>query len=206
MCVAGPLEVAGRCLEPGGEQQGGGPIALAGRCRRRRASAVVIRCAPRLSPSTTQAQPNPFTMLSASIGSWAADQVSAVSMLARSDRAKLRWSACRLLRTPLVEAAAASAYHRAWAAMAVWAQPGLGHGVERRTRGCCRATGSDGCVEASSSTMRGSGWRGGRRRRSPPGAGTASASRTNSTAPSGAPPGNVASAHRPRWSSGNNRS
>ena len=37
-------------------------------------------------------------------------------------------------------------------------------------------------------------------------AGTSSASRTNSTAGRGAPPAKVASAHRPRWSSGNNRS
>ena len=50
------------------------------------------------------------------------------------------------------------------------------------------------------------GWRGDRRRRSPPAAGTSSASRTDSTAASGAPPAKVASAHRPRWSSGNNSS
>ena len=81
-------------------------------------SAARIRCAPRLSPRTTHAQPNPLTMSSASSGSCAALQASAASMLARSARAKERCSAWRLLRTPCVEDAAASANHAACAARA----------------------------------------------------------------------------------------
>ena len=56
-------------------------------------SAARIRCAPRLSPRTTQAQPNPLTMSSASSGSWVALQARAASMLARSARANERCSA-----------------------------------------------------------------------------------------------------------------
>ena len=63
-------------------------------------SADRIRCAPLLSPRTTQAQPNPLTMLSASSGSCAMLHANAASMLARSARAKERCSAWCLLRTP----------------------------------------------------------------------------------------------------------
>ena len=79
-----------------GRWPGPGPA----RRRRRASSAAKIRCAPLLSPRTTQAHPNPLTMPSASSGSCAALQANAASMLARSARAKARYSACRLLRTP----------------------------------------------------------------------------------------------------------
>ena len=75
-----------------------------------------------------------------------------------------------------------------------------------RRRGCCRAAGSGRSTASSSSTMTSE------RLASRPttsiaaAAGTSSASSTNSTAGSGAPPANVARAHRPRWSSGNSSS
>ena len=74
-----------------------------------------------------------------------------------------------------------------------------------RTRGCCRAAGS-GRVARRRRRSPASGSRAGRRRRSPPPpARRARRARTRPPA-SGAPPAKVASAHRPRWSSGNSRS
>ena len=57
-------------------------------------------------------------MRSASGGSLAALQASAASRFGRSRRAKARYSAWRLLRTPAVDAPAAAPYHAAWAARA----------------------------------------------------------------------------------------
>ena len=79
--------------------------------------------------------------------------------------------------------------------------------LRARTPGCCRAAGSERSSALSSSSTITS-----ERLASRPttsiaaAAGTSSASRTDSTAGRGAPPAKVASAHRPRWSSGNNRS
>ena len=44
----------------------------------------MIRCTPLLSPRTTQAQPNPLTIVRPSNGSCATHQARAASMLARS--------------------------------------------------------------------------------------------------------------------------
>ena len=63
--------------------------------------AVRSRSAPRLSPSTIQAQPNPIAIRSPSAGSCAASQVSAASMFARSARTNARCSACAGPRTPV---------------------------------------------------------------------------------------------------------
>ena len=89
----------GRRLDPRREQQRAGPVAGRSRvaCGIERGR---MRCAPRLSPRTIHAQPNPLTMRSARSGSRAALQASAASMLARSARAKDRCSAWRALRTP----------------------------------------------------------------------------------------------------------
>ena len=94
-------------------------------------SAARIRCAPRLSPRTIQAQPNPLTMPSASSGSCAALQARAASMLARSARAKARCSAWRPLRTPCVERAGRRGEPRGVRGEGGLGQPGLGHRLER---------------------------------------------------------------------------
>ena len=110
--LAGELEAVGRRFDPGREQQGAGAVADRG-ASPAASSARRSRCAPRLSPRTIQAQPNPLTIRSASSGSCVSLQARAASRLARSARAKARWSAWRLLRTPCVEAPAASAYQPA---------------------------------------------------------------------------------------------
>ena len=95
-------------------------------------SAARIRCAPRLSPRTTQAQPNPLTRSSASSGSCTTLHANAASMLARSARAKARCSAWSTAAHPLRwTIAAASANHAACAAKARSDSPGVGHRFER---------------------------------------------------------------------------
>ncbi len=91
-------EIAGRRFDPPGEQEGDGPVARRRGRSPTASSAARIRCAPRLSPRTTHAQPKPFTMSSASCGSCAALHASAASMFARSVRATARNST--LLATP----------------------------------------------------------------------------------------------------------
>ncbi len=167
-------------------------------------SAARSRCAPRLSPSTIHAQPNPLAIASARSGSCAALQASAASMFARSARAKARCSAWRALRTPAVDAPRRGGEPRGVRVERAVGQPGLGHRLERE-----RADAVEQPVAGRRARRRrspASGPRAGRPRRSPPTAGTSSASSTDSTAGSGAPPANVASAHRPRWSSGNSSS
>ena len=167
-------------------------------------SAAMTRCAPRLSPSTTQAQPKPLTMSSASSGSLTAHQASAASMLARSVRANARCSAWRLLRTPSVDEAAASANQRR-ARRRQLGEPGPAMRIE--------GEGAD-AVEQPVATA-------GRRvlvddheRATGEPADDVDrrwcrdAERVEDELDRGerCAPGKVASAHRPRWSSGNSRS
>ena len=97
-----------------------------------------------------------------------------------------------------------AANQAACAARRALGQPGLRHRVERERADAVEQPVADGAPRRRRS--RASGSRAARPRRSPPTPGTSSASRTDSTAASGAPPANVASAHRPRWSSGNSSS
>ena len=60
--VAGVFEVTGRRFQPCREQESCRHARRAGAASPAASRAVMIRCTPRLSPRTTQAQPNPLTM------------------------------------------------------------------------------------------------------------------------------------------------
>ena len=90
---AGPLDVAGRRLDPAAEQQRGHPVAgRSGRPRRRpgRPGAVPLPCCRRGRPTPSRSRSR---WLSASDGSLVVLQLSAASMLARSSLTNRRCSA-----------------------------------------------------------------------------------------------------------------
>ena len=117
--LARGLEVAGRRLDPRREQQGASARSRAGAASPAASSAARIRCAPRLSPSTIQAQPNPLTIASASSGSCAgAPGQRGVDVRALGAReGEVLGLAARCAR-PAVDAAAAAANQAACAASA----------------------------------------------------------------------------------------
>ena len=78
------LEVAGRRLDPAPRAAARRRGRAAGAASPAASSAARRRCAPRLSPRTIHAQPNPLAIASARSGSCAALQASAASMFARS--------------------------------------------------------------------------------------------------------------------------
>ena len=157
-----------------------------GRRRRRRRARRRIRCAPLLSPSTIQAQPNPLTMASASAGR-ARRSTPGRRRCWRARRGRTRGLGLACPRAPRVDAAAASANHAAWAASrARSARPRPS--LERERADAVEQPVADE-PRRSSSTMTSE------RLASRPTtsiaaeAGTSSASRTDSTAASGAPAG-----------------
>ena len=166
MWSSGELEATGRCFDPRGEQEGVGPV-RAGAASPAASSAARIRCAPRLSPSTTQAQPNPLTMASASSGSCSmlhAQRGVDVGALGPGEGEMLglvaaahTWrGGCGRVGEP-----------GGVGGEGALGQSGVGHRFERESRGCCRAAGSG----RSSRRRRrrrspANGWRAGRRRRS----------------------------------------
>ena len=116
--LAGELEVTGRRLDPAPRAAARRPGRGARAASPAASSAARIRCAPRLSPRTIQAQPNPLTMASASSGSCVGAPGQGgvdVGALGAGEREVLGLAA---LRTPAVEAPAASANHAACAARA----------------------------------------------------------------------------------------
>ena len=142
MWLPSELEMTGRRFDPSREQKCALARSWAGAASPAASSAVRIRWAPLLSPSTTHAHPNPLTMPSASSGSCATHQASAASMFARSVRAKDRCSAWWPLRTPAVETRQPPRTTRR-------VRPGRDRparrrsGLRERTPGCCRGAGSD---------------------------------------------------------------
>ena len=166
-CGRGPARGDRSTLRSTPRAAGRWPGPRAGAASPAASSAARIRWAPRLSPRTTQAQPNPLTMPSASSGSCAALQARAASMLARSARAKARCSAWRLLRTPVRGGSRPRrrTTRRARRGRARTAR--RRSSLRARTRGCCRAAGS-GPAPTRRRRRRSpaSGWRAGRPRRS----------------------------------------
>ena len=171
-------------------------------------SAARIRCAPLLSPNTTHAQPNPLTSSRARAAGRArcSTPTRRRGWHARLGRRRdARPGRCCAHRR--VEDSAASANHAAWAARARARTSRRRSSRRARTRGCCRAVGS----ERSSPHRRrrrspASGSRADRRRRSPPPPVRRGLRGRTRPPASGAPPANVARAHRPRWSSGKSSS
>ena len=169
--------------------------------------AAMIRCTPRLSPSTTQAQPNPLTIVEGEqrvvrhapgqsgvdVGALRPREREVLSLVTAADAVGGR--ARRVGEPSRVRRERGSSVRPASAIASSANARMLSSSRYRRPS-----------EESSSSTITSE-----RAARRPTtsiaaAAGTSSAARTDSTAGSGAPPANVASAHRPRWSSGNSRS
>ena len=187
--------------------EGRGPGLVSAAASPAASSAAKILCAPLLSPRTTHAQPNPLTMSSASRRSCSAVQANAASMLARSVRAKERCSAWSAAAHTFGRGSSRVREPSRVRSEGALGQPSVGHLFERECTDAVEQPVPNGpSTRSSSSTMTRE------RLASLPttsiaaDAGTPIASRTNSTAGSGAPPANVARAHRPRLSSGNNSS
>ena len=169
--------------------------------------AARIRCAPRLSPRTTHAQPNPLTMSSATSGSFRGapgQRRVDVGAFGPGERQDLALTAAahpvsgRSRPRPRTTRRARRAPDPS-----VPSRPGL----RARTRGCCRAAGNGpGAEPLSSSTMTRE------RLASRPttsmaaAAGTPSASSTNSTPGERCATGERRQRPQPRWSSGNSSS
>ena len=166
-------------------------------------SAARMRCAPRLSPRTTQAQPNPLTMASAT--EWVVFDAPGQRGV---DVGALGPGEGEVLGLVAAAHAVGGGGGRVGEPRGVGGegalgQPGVGHRFERERADAVEQPVPDGARRTSSSSTITS-----ERLASRPttsiaaAAGTSSASRTDSTAGRGAPPAKVASAHRPRWSSG----
>ena len=201
--LTGQVEVTDRRFDPRREQERGRPITPGPRASPTAPSAARIRCAPRLSPRTTHAHPKPLTMRERKkriVGRAPGERGIDVRSLSPSEREVLRLvRSCVRRRWTTRPPRRTNA--RAQRAPARSARPRRASRARRRE--CCRATGSALPPATPSSTITSE-----RLARRPTtsmaaGAGTSSASSTNSTADRRAPPAKVARAHRPRWSSGN---
>ena len=203
--VAGELEVTGRRLDPRREQQRVGPVSD----RRRVAGGVERRQDPLRAPAVAEHDPGPAEPV---------DDVEREQRVVRGapgqggvdvgalgpGEGEVLGLATRRAR-PAVEDAAASANHAACAASARVGQPGVGHRLERERADAVEQPVAD-ATRRRRRRSRANGSPAVRPRRSPrTPARRAPRGRTRPPA-SGAPPANVASAHSPRWSSGNSSS
>ena len=170
-------------------------------------SAVRIRCAPLLSPKTTQAQPNPLTSLEreqrlvhraprqrgVEVGTLGPGKMEMFGLTTAAHTVCGRFGGGG---EPCAVGGAGALGHS-----------GVGHRSERERPDAVEqsvANASPRRPRHRRPTRTGS--RAVRRVSIAAPAGTSSASSTDSTAGNGAPPANVASAHRPRWSSGKSSS
>ena len=205
--VAGELEATGRRFDPRGEQEGVGPVSGRGRV----AGGVERGQDPLRASAVAEDDPGPTEPVD--------DARARAAGRARRSRSTRRrcWPARpgrrrgarpgRLLRTPSVDDAAASANHAAWAAKPALGQPGVGHRLERERADAVEQPVADRrrpalVVDDHERTAREPADDVDRRGSPAP---RALRGRTRPPA-SGAPPAKVARAHRPRWSSGNSSS
>ena len=205
MCSRASSRLTGRRFDPRREQQRAGAVAARGRV----AGGVERRQDPLRAAAVAEDDPGPAEPVDD-----AEREQRVVRRRSRPGRRRC-WRARpgrrrgarpgAALRTPSVERPAAAGEPRGVRGEGALGQPGVGHRFERERADAVEQPVANG-RRASSSTMTSE------RLASRPttsiaaDAGTSSASRTNSTAGSGAPPANVASAHRPRLSSGNSSS